>query len=146
MDDTTTCASVRGVAHQVMVSLCDVLLGDYTLQYYITFWSLSISVLYLISRSSPSIKKFLIHAAAIGEVFEHMFTMLTETSLSVLAINGIQMVFDVINSWIDTYLSTGFQEDSGVPSMTFAELNDLLYYEELRMKRTISARRATWTQ
>ena len=95
------------------------------------FWSLSITMLYSISRSSPSIKKFLIHASAIGEVLEHMFAMLTETSLSILAINGIQIVFDVFSSWIDAYVSTGFQQDSGVPSMTFAELSDLLYYEEL---------------
>ena len=88
-------------------------------------------MLYLVSRRSPITKKFLIHATAIGEVFVHMFTVLTETSLSVLAINGIQMVFDVVISWIDTHVSTGHQQDSGVQSMTFAELNDLLYYEEL---------------
>lgn len=94
-------------------------------------WSFCTAVLYLVSRRSSSTKKFLLHATAIREVLWHMFTILTETSMSVLTINGIHMAYDIIISWVDDHVSTGQQQGAGVPSMTYAELNDLLYYEEL---------------
>lgn len=94
-------------------------------------WSLMITFLYFWSRNSPLVKQFLIHASAIVDVLVNIGNVLANTSISVLAVDGIQMLMDMLTSFLDWRVSEANSQAIDVPSMTFAELNDLLYYEEL---------------
>tara|TARA_A100001015_G_C15043500_1_gene741604 strand:+ start:625 stop:2568 length:1944 start_codon:yes stop_codon:yes gene_type:complete len=94
-------------------------------------WSLTITFLYFWSRNSPLVKKFLIHASAIVDVLVNIGNVLANTSISVLAVDGIKLLMDVLTSFLDWRVSEVNSQAIDVPSMTFAELNDLLYYEEL---------------
>jgi hypothetical protein len=114
-------------------------------------WKLGYAFLFFWSRKSPVVRKLLVHLTAIGEVFTNFGHVLTETSISVLIFDAINLTIEVVMSFLDARVSSnngggsgsrghlngmnkglhGGIDGGGGPAMSFAELNDLLYYEEM---------------
>lgn len=98
------------------------------------------SVLYILhdtTKRSLTAKKFMIHLIAMCEIIVNIARVFVTTTFSAIIIDGIQMTIDVTITYIDAQFSGGdygIKKDRGeeMPSsLTYAELNDLIYYEEI---------------